>query len=129
MNMALIIGAAACGLALAIYGLYLEFQVAQNPNYKPACDISDTISCSKAINSPYNALLGISNTYFGILFYVAILACVFLGYNALIVWITRGGIIATAYLAYLCYFKVKTICPICTAIYLLNIALFIASHS
>lgn len=39
------------GLVVSAYGLYVELYSADNPDYKPMCDLHEYVSCSKALNS------------------------------------------------------------------------------
>ena len=58
------------GLMICLYGLWVEKQLERDAGYKPACDISDRASCTKVMQSPYASLLGFSNIYAGIIFYL-----------------------------------------------------------
>ena len=124
----LVICASIAGVVVSLYSLYIERLIAANPNYKPACDLSDRMSCSKPLTSPYGALLGMSNTYFGIVFYWSIIGLTIMGYDSTVVWLARLGVVASAMLAYILYFKIQSICLVCTSIYVINIVLLIASH-
>lgn len=75
---------AGTGLCASLYSLYVEKRLEKNSTYKPLCDISDTISCSKPFMSPYTKLLGISNAYLGILVYSCVIALILLGYKQLV---------------------------------------------
>ncbi|MEX2438244.1 MAG: vitamin K epoxide reductase family protein, partial [Candidatus Babeliales bacterium] len=116
------------GLIICIYAWYVDRQLSKNKSYKAACDINDTVSCTKTFKSPWGKMFGFSNTILGILFYAGILALSYFGYTYLVF---AGTIIAMAfslYLAYILYFKIKTICLICTSIYIINILLLIVSY-
>ena len=46
------------GIVISIYAYMVEMNIAQNPEYKPACDLSDKISCTKVMGSSYSKMLG-----------------------------------------------------------------------
>ena len=52
---------AVLGFALSLYGFMIEEKIKRNSTYKPACDISENISCSKPILSPWGSMFGFSN--------------------------------------------------------------------
>ena len=126
------------GLILSVYSLYVTLKLKKNnaanntrsktkstkiKQYKPICDISDHISCSKAFQSTYGNLAILPNPFFGCIAY----ALLFFFGN--IHWISISlsvmMLCMSLYLAYISYFKMKNFCIICTAIYALNILIFI----
>ena len=118
---------AAVGFALSLYGYFVERKIMENPSYKPACDLSDRISCSKPILSQYGKLFFVSNTLVGMAFYglVFVLALLGMAYPIFILACVSLG--ATFVLAYILYFKVGSFCLVCNAIYVVNIVLFVLS--
>jgi len=119
---------AAVGLAISLYGMMVERKVKQNMQYKAACDISDTVSCTKSFTSPYNKLLGFSNIVACLLYYVAMMFFGMIGNAVAVTVLAWAGLLVTIYFAYILYFKVKTICLICTSLYIVNIALVIVQY-
>ncbi len=63
--MIFIILLALAGIVISIYAYTVEMNISKNPEYKPACDISDKISCSRVMRSGYGKLFGISTGLFG----------------------------------------------------------------
>ncbi|MDZ4150874.1 vitamin K epoxide reductase family protein, partial [Methylicorpusculum sp.] len=61
------------GFVVSLYAYFIEKKIAQNAAYKPFCDISATISCSKPILSSYGKLFGISNALLGVGYYFVFL--------------------------------------------------------
>ena len=41
------------GLIVSLYGIFVERSLKNNPLYKPACDLSEYVSCSKLVESDY----------------------------------------------------------------------------
>lgn len=115
------------GFAIATYATITEKKIEENPDYKPACDINDRISCSKPLKSPYAKLFFISNSLLSMIFYGAMALLAFIGAHTLILLGSIAACAVSAYLAYLLYFKIKSLCLVCTSLYVVNILLLIAS--
>lgn len=117
------------GLGVSLYAYWIEHKLSQNANYKAVCDISDKISCTKSLAGPYSAIIGISNTIIGIIFYTSMFWLAIGNYNKLLFIGAASSIIVSVYLAYILTFKVKTFCLVCFCIYIVNILLLIATLS
>ena len=50
------------GFFVSLYTFIIEEKIKRDRSYKPVCDISDAISCSKPIMIQYGNLIGFSNT-------------------------------------------------------------------
>ena len=100
------------GLCVSYYAYTVGQALKKDPNYKPVCNISDRISCTKPIESPYGKLLGVSNSILGLIFYpiMALLAVVANDISLLI--IASGLLLFTIYLAYILFVKVRSLCII-----------------
>ena len=126
---------AVVGLLLSIYAYYVEIKTKQNVNYKAVCDITDGASCGKVVTSKYGKIVdGISNSVGGILFYISVLVLtlynlpVFMTSLQAIFYLSVLSILGSLYLAYIQYFKIKSLCVVCTAIYIVNILLVVFSY-
>ena len=117
------------GLLVSFYAYRLEKKLKTDQNYKATCDISDTISCSKPILSEYGEIFGFSNALLGMLFYSLMAILAFMNKINLLFYLSIASLIASAFLAYLLYFRIKTLCLICTTIYAINILLFLVIYS
>ena len=115
------------GLALSAYAFYLEQKIGQDASYKPACDISDKVSCSKPILSPYGKILGFSNSIAGIVFYAIIAILAIMGATLAIFILALAAAFASVYLAWVLYSKIHAACLVCCAIYAVNLILLILS--
>lgn len=115
------------GFALSFYAFLIDRRIAVDQTYKPACDLSDRVSCSKVALSEYNRIFSVSNTYVGMAFYglIFVLALLNLGFPIFLLACASLG--ATFVLAYILYAKIGALCLICLGIYLVNIALFVLS--
>ena len=111
------------GFCISLYTFCLEKKVKQDANYKPVCDLSDRISCSKPMKSSYANLFFFSNAFVGIVFYVLILLLAYFDALMLLRVVVIGGCLVSCVLAYLLYFKIKSLCLLCTSLYAINFLL------
>ena len=115
------------GFAISVYAYITEKKIRENPLYKPACDINDRISCSKPMQSQYSNLFFISNSLAGMLFYASMAILAFFDMKTFILLGAIGASIATVFLAYLLYVKIKSFCIVCSSLYLINFLLLFFS--
>ena len=106
------------GLAISIYGIIVERKLQQDAQYKAACDINDQISCSRPMLSEYNKILGISNIWASALYYCAIIILTLLDLQTITLFLALAGVAVSAVFAYILYFKIRSLCLICTSLYL-----------
>lgn len=121
----IIIGLGILGFAISLYTYFVEQKLRNDSNYKPVCDLSDRISCSKVINSEYSNIFFFSNAIAGMLFYTGIVILALLGQTKLLLIASIASCLFTCYLAYLLYFKIKSYCILCTSLYVINFAILI----
>jgi len=120
---------ATIGLCISFYALFLETKIKKDATYKPVCDLSDAMSCTKPILSKYGKIFGFSNALFGVGFYFIVLILSLLEQIHLLFYLSIISCIATLYFAYILYTKIKTFCLVCTAIYAINFGLLIISYT
>lgn len=116
------------GLGICIYTYFIERNLKKNEQYKAVCDISSRVSCTKTFKSAYAKLFGVSNVYVGILYYVSM---IFFGYFDLALFAFLATVIAclaSVVLAYILYFKIETLCLLCTSIYVVNALLLFLTY-
>eukprot|EP00933_Yihiella_yeosuensis_P014093 TRINITY_DN12761_c0_g1_i2.p1 TRINITY_DN12761_c0_g1~~TRINITY_DN12761_c0_g1_i2.p1 ORF type:complete len:169 (-),score=17.95 TRINITY_DN12761_c0_g1_i2:151-657(-) len=125
------------GIALNIYTMYVESQIAQVPGYVPACNLGSWSSCSKVFTSPYAHILSywglvekgstldlslpqLAIPYFLLLMFYPVarkmsnlMPIVFLG-------IGIASIGFNVYLACILKFVLKEFCVICASTYFIN---------
>jgi vitamin-K-epoxide reductase (warfarin-sensitive) len=118
------------GFGVSLYAYILEQRIHKNAQYKAACDLSDKISCTRTFTSPYAKLFfGISNTIIGMIFYAGMFVVAYLGLAKLAFLGAIAACLASLGFAYILYFKLRTVCLICTTIYVLNGALLLATYT
>ena len=116
------------GLLLSVYAFFVEKKIEKSKSYKPLCDISKKISCTKAFGSKYGSLAGVSNSFAGIFFYLIVVFLVFIGQLNYIFYLAIISVISSVYLAYTQITKIKSFCLVCSGIYLINLLLLIFSY-
>src|ERR1700679_940754 len=91
------------GLIISIYGITVKKKVQQDALYKPSCDISAMVSCSRAFLSPYGKMLGISNIWAAAIYYLVMIAVTALHCAMIATMISAAGLVASIYFAYILY--------------------------
>ncbi len=114
---------AAIGFCIAAYAYWLDRKIKYQPNYKPVCDINDFVSCTKPIKSSYSNIFFVSNALVGMSFYGVVISLALLNATKLLFIASLGACIASFFLAYLLFFKIKSLCLLCTSLYLINAVL------
>lgn len=125
MNITIIL--AISGFLLSVSTYRIGQKASKNPDYRAFCDINDRISCSNVINSSYGRLGGFTNSTYGMLFYSCLTLLAYIGEKQLVWYLSIMGLLTTIFLAYLLYFRIKSVCILCNLIYIINILLFLNS--
>lgn len=117
------------GIAVSIYAYMIEVNVAANPEYKPACDLSNTVSCTRVMGGPYAKLVGISNALIGVAFYSLLFVLASFSAVMIVFYLSLASVLVSIVLAYITYFKLRSICLVCTSIYIINVLLLLVSYA
>lgn len=113
------------GCAISLYAFFIEKKLRANPRYKPMCDLSDLVSCSRPILSKYNSIVGFSNALVGIIYYAFTTLLSLFDQATILLYCSSASLGVSAVLAYILYVRVKSFCLICNALYLINIVMFL----
>ena len=116
------------GFLLSLYTFFIERQLIHHAGYIPLCDISDVVSCTKPLLSPYAKLLGISNAVLGMIFYAGMFVGAWYGYADLVRYGALLAALASVIFAYILYFRIYALCIICTLIYVVNVVLVYCAY-
>lgn len=114
------------GLVLSIYAARVKRNLRASAQYHPVCDIRANISCTKALGSRYSTTMGVQNPVLGILYYITILALTFYK-PGLILFPATAAVLFSLYLAFISYVVQRNFCLVCSATYLVNIAILTAA--
>jgi len=117
---------AAVGFILSAYFLYIKSNQTKK-NYKALCDITDTISCSKAASSKYSNIMILPNSFFGLLFYAILFILASIGTIQYIFYLSIISSLFSLYLIYI-LFKIKVACPVCIAVHIINFLILYYSY-
>ncbi len=120
-----IIIVALIGLCVSIYTYHVERSIKQSPTYKPACDLSDRVSCTKPMLSPYANLFFFSNASIGIAYYAVITLLAAINAIMPLFILSIASCLVSVVLAYILYFKIKAFCILCTSVYIINFLILI----
>ncbi|MBI5389083.1 hypothetical protein HZB01_01755 [Candidatus Woesearchaeota archaeon] len=115
------------GFMIAAYATSVKQHLARNPRYLPFCEVSKKVSCVRALTGKYSELFAIANTVFGLFYYTFVFILSFAGFVWPLVALTFLGLLGSLGLAYISYVKMKNFCVVCSAIYLVNLLLFIVA--
>lgn len=115
------------GLLVCVYAAFIEHKLKTNRYYKPACDISDKVSCTKVFLNP-SARVFIANAYIGMLFYTGMILLGFLDQHKLAFIGATAACAVSLFLAYILYTKVKAACLNCISIYIINAILLYITY-
>jgi vitamin-K-epoxide reductase (warfarin-sensitive) len=118
---------AVIGFCVSLYSFLIERTLKKDAGYKPICDISDRVSCTKPLLSAYSTTFGISNTIWGMIFYGTVFICGLLGWLSMVLLLSIAATMVTIWLAYILYVKIRAFCLLCTTIYIINIGLLLIS--
>ena len=118
----------AVGFGVCIYTFFIERNMKRDEQYRAACDLSDRVSCTKTFRSKYANLFGVSNVYAGMLYYGSMIAFGYFHFAEFAFLATVAACLASVVLAYILYFKVKTVCILCTSIYAINAILLYLTY-
>ena len=113
------------GFCISLYAYSVENNIKRNPDYKPACDLSNLVSCSAPAKSKYSNLFYFSNAIVGMLFYSCIALAAYFNSGLVLLVLAIGGSIASLFLAYILFFKIRALCLLCVSTYIINFLIFI----
>ncbi len=113
------------GLLFSAHALWINAHYRRRMRYQPWCDFSEHASCSRAFTSNYSRVFGIHNAWFGILAYPSVAWLAVTGRMLELLGAGTLLVLAAASLAYVSYVRMRNYCAVCTAIYAVNIGIFL----
>ena len=116
------------GFLVCVYGFFIKRNLKLDQGYKAVCDLSDKVSCTKTFLSPWSKLFGISTIYIGMVFYAAMMLFGLSGQVQLVFLGAVSACIASLFLAYILYAKIKTFCLVCITTYVVNVILLVLAY-
>lgn len=135
---ALSIALALLGLGLAITIASVHSQLAGTVGHASFCNVNETVNCDVVLSSEYAYFLAVPVAWWAIVAYLVIAALA-----GLAGWAGRasqrrqaatglfaaaiGGIVYSAFLAYVSFFMLYTVCLLCSGLYVVNLGLLVTS--
>ena len=124
-----LIALSSIGLLISLYAFYVKIRMKKDKSYSAACDINEKISCTKAMGSKYGSFFIVPNSVWGIGFYALLLALSWMQVFQAVFWLSVIAVLGSVYLAYVSFFKIRILCPLCLGIYAVNIGLLAIGYS
>jgi protein-disulfide isomerase len=132
-----IVIAAVLGLAFSAELLRIHVSAMKDPDFDAACHISETVDCVSISTTQYAFFFGVPNALLGMIIYLLLAGLALLqirplhrifehGRNAIFL-IAVWNAAYSVYLALISAFVLKTLCPYCTGLYVVNLAVLILS--
>ncbi len=121
------------GLVASLALTYDKIQTLKDPTYESACSINPVLSCGSVMATEQASLLGMPNTIFGVMGYVALmtLAVAMIAGARFKRWlwliIQAGAAIGVVFMHYLFFqgvFRINAICPYCFVVWMVTIPIF-----
>jgi protein-disulfide isomerase/uncharacterized membrane protein len=129
---------AVIGLGISIIIQVVHGRLAADVNYASFCNVSASVNCDVVLSSRYAMLAGLPVSTWAILYYAATLGMLagVVGVNrasarealgTLVLGSAVWGLAFSVYMAVVAFFVLRTICLMCTGLYLVSIGLFLAA--
>src|SRR5687767_13399579 len=134
----LIMVLAVLGLGASVAALYVHYRMLADPSYTSFCDVSATVSCEAVMTSQYGSVFGVPVAAGGAIWSALVLLLGVFGMQpprseragrvaGYIFVLSTIGLAGVLYLGYASFFILRQMCPLCMAMYVAVIGLFIVS--
>src|SRR5687768_1525406 len=131
---------AAVAFAASVASLYVHYQLIADPSYVSFCDVNETVSCEAVYNSAYGTVAGVPVAAGGVVWSALVL--LFAGYGmrnprseaggraaGYVFLLSVVGLASVFYFAYASFFVLQKACPLCIAVYVSVVGIFLISSS
>lgn len=116
------------GLLLSFYAVHVAVARRASKRYRPLCDVSDRVSCSKAFLSPHGTLFRLHNGWIGAIAYLLMFILASREWFAALLVMAAVASLLSIYLAFITYVEMRNFCIVCTAVYAVNFTLLAFSY-
>src|SRR5574341_1396924 len=131
-----LLGAVGLGVSIAIEVVHRR--LAADVNYASFCNVNPNVNCDVVLGSRYALFGGVSIAIWAILYYAGILGIAALIARAarartrarlgtLLFLIAIWGVLFSLYLAAIAFGVLRAVCLMCGALYIVNVAFFVAA--
>ena len=122
----------------SVSALYVHYRLLSDPTYVSFCDVSATVSCESVLQSQYGTVAGVPVAAGGAIWSALVLMLAVLGLRqptseaagrvaGYVFVLATIGLAAVFYYAYTSFFVLKQLCPLCTAMYVAVLGIFIVA--
>jgi uncharacterized membrane protein/protein-disulfide isomerase len=133
-----LIALSALGLAASGAALYVHYRLLTEPGYSSFCDVSETVSCQQVFQSEYGTIAGVPVAAGGAIWSALVLMLSAWGMRmprteqasraaGYVFLLSTVGLAAVFYFAYASFFVLRQACPLCLAMYVSVIGIFLVS--
>ena len=131
---------AAVALAASVASLYVHYQLIADPTYVSFCDVNETVSCEAVYKSEYGTVAGVPVAAGGVVWSALVLLLAGYGMRnprsesagrvaGYVFLLSVVGLASVFYFGYASFFVLKKACPLCIAVYVSVIGVFLFSSS
>jgi uncharacterized membrane protein/protein-disulfide isomerase len=131
---------AAVAFAASVASLYVHYQLIADPLYVSFCDVNETVSCEAVYKSAYGTVGGVPVAAGGVVWSALVLLLAGYGMRhprseaagraaGYVFLLSVVGLASVFYFAYASFFVLQKACPLCMAVYVSVIGVFLLSSS
>jgi len=131
---------AAVAFAASVASLYVHYQLIHDPSYVSFCDVSEKVSCEAVYKSVYGTVKGVPVAAGGVVWSALVLLLTGYGMRAprseaagraagYVFVLSVVGLASVMYFAWASFFVLQKACPLCMAVYVSVVGIFIISSS
>jgi len=126
--------------AASVASLYVHYQLIKDPTYESFCDVSEKVSCEAVYKSAYGTVAGVPVAAGGVVWSALVL--LFAGYGmraprsesagraaGYTFLLSVIGLASVFYFAYASFFVLQKACPLCMAVYVSVVGIFLIASS
>ena len=131
---------AAVAFAASVASLYVHYQLIADPTYVSFCDVSETVSCEAVYKSAYGTCRGVPVAAGGVVWSALVLLLAGYGMRnprseaagraaGYVFLLSVIGLASVFYFAYASFFVLQKACPLCMAVYVSVVGIFLISSA
>jgi uncharacterized membrane protein/protein-disulfide isomerase len=126
--------------AASVASLYVHYQLIKDPTYESFCDVSEKVSCEAVYKSAYGTVAGVPVAAGGVVWSGLVLLLAGYGMRnprseqakrpaGYLFLLSVVGLASVFYFAYASFFVLQKACPLCMAVYVAVVGIFLISSS
>jgi uncharacterized membrane protein/protein-disulfide isomerase len=131
---------AAVAFTASVASLYVHYQLIADPTYVSFCDVNETVSCEAVYKSSYGTVAGVPVAAGGVVWSALVLLLAGYGMRhprseaggraaGYVFLLSVVGLASVFYFAYASFFVLQKACPLCIAVYVASVGIFLVASS